>query len=164
MKDESVKQLSSARFSKNVLKRFKWMDWLEKWMCWLLFVSSSCTQGWSLCAAWIILSLNKILEYEEHIEHFSLLFKCCNEDLLFSIKENYLFKLIWILCKISVKQKDQKKERPDKKNSIIFMSLVHLKQNQYVKRYIGRHFVDLEVSIWILIFECNLKPRWALIS
>lgn len=136
MKDESVKQLSSARFSRNVLKRFQWMDWLEKWMCCLFFFSSSCTQGWSLCAAWIILSLNKILQYEEHIEHFSLLFKCCNEDLLFSIKENYLFKLIWIiwynkpiLCKISVKQKDQKKETPDQKNSIIITSLVHLKQN-----------------------------------
>lgn len=113
LKDESVKQLSSARFSKKVLKRFKWMDWLEKWMCWLLFVSSSCTQDWSLCAAWIILSLNKILHYEEHIEHFSLLFKCCNQDLLFSIKENHLFKLIWILCKISVKQKDQRKETSD---------------------------------------------------
>lgn len=128
------------------------MDWLEKWMCWLLFVSSSCTQGWSLCAAWIILSLNKILQYEEHIEHFSLLFKCCNEYLLFSIKENYLFKLIWILCKISVKQKDQKKETSDQKKSIIAFDsletqLIHKKVHWKV--FCGSRGLSLDFDFWM---------------
>lgn len=74
------------------------------------------------------------LQYEEHIEQFTLLFKCSNKDFLLSIQDSYLFQLLWILCKKSVKQNNQKSETSEQQNSIMF--LVHQKaRSEWMKKH-----------------------------
>lgn len=90
----SVKQLSTARFSKKVLKRFIQMEPRGKVnaltaFCFILFLYSRLITVCSLnnpFTEWDI-----ILQYEEHIDQFSWLFKCSNEHFLFPIQESYCF-------------------------------------------------------------------------
>lgn len=139
-------------------------------MGWLLFASSSsCTQGWSLCAAWIILSLNERLHYSmknilNNSSYFSSaltqIFSCpYKRPISFSWYEYYirnqwnkiikrvkhqsnkilLFLQFWFTWKPAMNGWNRTKIR-----------------NSALENILG----TLRVSVWILIFEWNFESWW----